>query len=187
VARLTRHRAVRVAALLLGAALAVPAAGEPAVWQIDPSASRLEFTAEQAGATFRGAFTRFEADVRFDAGDLGGSRARVRIPTSSVATDDDERDGILRGPGWFESEAFPESVFEATSFSATADGFRANGTLTVRQTTVPVVFDFSLTPEGLRGRAVLDRIALGLGLGEWADATWVGHEVTVDVVLVRMP
>ena len=176
----------RLIALVLTFCCAGAVAAEPAPWAIDYPASRLEFEAEQAGAEFRGAFDRFEADVRFDSNDLASSRARVRVRTTSVATEDDERDGILRGAGWFESDAFPEAIFEASTFEPTADGFRASGTLTIRTTTVPVTFEFVLTEAGLRGSAELDRLALGLGLGEWADPSWIGHPVRVDVVLVRM-
>jgi len=177
----------RLIAFLLAACATVSAAAEPPAWQIDYGASRIAFEAEQAGAAFRGVFGRFEAEVRFDPADLAASHALVRVPTATVATEDDERDGILRGAGWFESDAFPDAVFEAASFAATPGGFRATGTLTIRTVTVPVTFDFSLTDDGLRGSAELDRIALGLGLGEWADATWIGHRVEVDVVLVRVP
>jgi polyisoprenoid-binding protein YceI len=171
--------------ILLAALASASATEAPPHWQIDYSASRLGFVAEQAGAAFSGAFARFEADVRFAPDALDASSARVRIVTASVATEDDERDSILRGAGWFESAAFAEAVFDATSFVATQTGFRASGTLTVRETTAPVTFDFALTNAGLRGTAELDRFALGLGLGDWADESWIGRTVRVEVELVR--
>jgi polyisoprenoid-binding protein YceI len=173
---------------LLFVALAIPAAAEIGRWQIDYGASRLGFTAEQAGAEFDGAFETFDADVRFDPAALGQSRATVFIDTASVNTSDKERDGILRGAGWFEVEAFPRAQFAASTFVATDAGFAATGELTIRGASVPVTFQFSLTEHDgrveLTGTASLDRFALGLGLGDWADTEWVGQNVRVNVTLV---
>ena len=33
----------------------------------------------------------------------------------------------------------------------------------------------------LQGKATLDRIALGVGTGDWEDTTWVGQFVEVEV------
>ena len=79
------------------------AAAEPNRWTIDYASSRIAFTAEQAEAPFDGAIKTFEADVRFDPAQLAGSSADVQIDTASVATSDKERDGILRGTGWFDA------------------------------------------------------------------------------------
>jgi polyisoprenoid-binding protein YceI len=177
---------IRPLALAVLVALAEPVIeAEPEAWQIDYGASRLEFVAEQAGEEFRGRFGRFEADVAFDPADLEASAVIVRVDTGSVATGDDERDGILRGDGWFESARFAQARFEVERFEARDGGFRAHGALTIRDQSVPVVFDFDLTPAGLRGTAVLDRLAFGLGTGEWADPEWIGLSVRVEAVLER--
>ena len=36
----------------------------------------------------------------------------------------------------------------------------------------------------LDGQARLDRLALGVGTGDWTDTTWVGQFVDVDVSVV---
>jgi polyisoprenoid-binding protein YceI len=174
--------------LLVSCLTAIPAAAEPGRWQIDYAASRLGFTAEQAGAKFAGEFKSFDADVHFDPSAIAGSSATVNVETGSVATANGERDGILRGTGWFEVEAFPRATFTAHEFVKTDTGFAARGELLIRQTRVPVTFAFSLKESAdhveLTGTAQLDRLALGLGLGDWADTKWIGKDVTVNVTLV---
>src|SRR5262249_2336212 len=91
----------RVVSVLLWCVSASVFAAEPARWTIDYSASKLGFTAEQAEAPFDGSFGKFDADVRFDPTALTDSRAEVTIDTASVATANKDRDGILRGTGWF--------------------------------------------------------------------------------------
>ena len=163
-------------------------AAEPARWTIDYAASRIGFTAEQAEAPFEGAFKTFEADVRFDPNALAESRADVQIDTASVATSDKERDGILRGAGWFESEQFPKARFTAKEFVKTPTGFDAHGEVTIRSASVPVTLHFTLKDAGghveLHGDADLDRFAFQLGLGDWADTKWIGKAVHVAVTLV---
>jgi len=163
-------------------------AAEPARWTIDYGASKLGFTAEQAEARFDGSFGKFDADVRFDPSALGDSRAEVSIDTASVATANSDRDSVLRGDGWFESPKFPNARFVAKEFAKTNDGFEARGDLTIRTTSVPVKFVFTVAQTGnrveLNGTAELDRLAFGLGTGEWADPKAIGTKVTVVVKLV---
>ena len=126
--------------------------------------------------------------MRFDPEALAQSSADVQIDTASVATADKERDGILRGPGWFESEQFPRARFTAKEFVKTKDGFEAHGQLAIRSVTAPVIFRFTLNDAGgrleLQGNADLDRFAFQLGLGDWADTKWIGKTVHVAVTLV---
>ena len=179
---------MKALAVLFAAICCQGAAAEPNRWAIDYSASRLGFTAEQAEASFDGAFTKYDADVRFDPNALADSRVEVLIDTASVATLDKERDGILRGTGWFEVESFPQAHFAAKEFVRTAAGFEARGELGIRAATVPVVFRFTLTEKDgrieLHGTADLDRFAFGLGLGDWADTKWIGRNVQVVVTLI---
>jgi len=177
-------------AALFGVALLVcpSVAAEPGRWTIDYASSRIAFTAEQAEAPFDGGFKTFEADVRFDPTALSESRADVQIDTSSVSTADKERDGILTGSGWFESEQFPRAHFVAKEFAKTSDGYEARGELTIRSVTLPVIFRFTLKDAGgrfeLHGGADLDRLAFQLGLGDWADPKWIGKTVHVAVTLI---
>ena len=176
---------VRLIALALLAAAASAWSAEPPAWSIDYAKSRISFVAEQAGAKFPGRFERFEADVHFDPKALANSFAVVRVETASVATDDGERDSILRGDGWFESDKHADARFEARAFEAVASGYRAQGTLSIGDKSTPVVFEFRLTDAGLAGSCDLDRLNLGLGLGDWADEKWIGRSVHVDVVVAR--
>ncbi|NJN51776.1 MAG: YceI family protein [Gammaproteobacteria bacterium] len=161
------------------------------LWQIDEQRSSLEFVAEQAGAKFRGRIARFDAQVRFDSDRLAESRAEVAIDMRTATTYESERDGIMQGAGWFETAAFPHARFEAAQFVRTGNGFTARGQLVVRGVAHPVAFDFTVEAAGeaqrLEGRALLDRVALGLGLGEWADPAWIGTDVAVEVVLMTAP
>ena len=75
----------------------------------------------------------------------------------------------------------------ATQSIRTAEdgGFVADALLTVKGEPHPIIFSFTVLEQDellvLKGGARLDRLALGIGTGEWADPTWVGQFVDVDV------
>lgn len=180
------------AAVALALALVTGAASAATPWSMDAAASRLTFTATQAGARFTGRFTRFDADIRFDALDPATSRMAVRIATASVDTYDEQRDSALRGPDFFWSEAYPEALFTAQRVSAAGTGWIATGQLTLRGVTRPVSvhFAFAKLPDGsarLEGSATLRRLDFGVGQGEWSSTQWAGDGVDVAFALRLTP
>ena len=158
-------------------------------WNIDYDASFIRFTGIQAGATFEGAWQSWLADIRFSESNLTASAFDVIINTAAVDTKDDDRDSTLAEAEWFDSDNFPEARFVAKRFSP-ADGgdFTADGELYVKAHAVPVSLRFNVTEDGgrrvLAGSAVLDRLALRVGTGEWVDTTWIGRDVSVEVRVV---
>ncbi|MFK8015480.1 MAG: YceI family protein [Gammaproteobacteria bacterium] len=162
-----------------------PASSALPVWELDDASSRIEFVADQAGASFTGTWERFEATLQFDNAALEQSRFDVTIDTTTMATNDAERDDTLTQKDWFDVEQFPQAFFRATAFEPTQDGFVAHGQLVIKAKSVATDLMFSVTEDGdkrvLNGTATLDRLALGVGTGEWTDTTWVGQTVIVKV------
>ncbi len=159
-----------------------------APWQVDYERSSIRFTAEQAGAPFQGSWDDWQADIRMQGVDDAFS-AEVIIRTNAVSTGDTERDSTLQGGDWFDVANYPEARFSTDTLRTLQDGsFEAPGNLTIRGANTPVVFRFAIDeqPNGvlvLNGNADLDRLALGVGTGEWLDTTWVGADVTLAVTL----
>jgi len=154
------------------------------MWVIDYESSTIEFTAEQAGAPFTGMFSSWHADIQFDPKQLDNSVARVTIELASVDTKDTDRDETLAQAEWF---AGGTARFKASEFARLkANEYKAtNATLAFAGLAHPVVFTFSLEnfedKRVLTGHARLDRLALGVGTGDWRDTTWVGGIVEVDI------
>ena len=154
-------------------------------WRVDADASRISFTADQAGAEFTGHWPEFTARLHFDADRLDEARFSVSVDTRSPSTNDEERDTTLIGAEWFDSANYPGAFYKASEFEKTEDGFVAKGSLTIKNNVVATPLTFTVSVDGARrvldGRATLDRLALGLGTGDWSDTTWVGQNVVVDV------
>ena len=163
-----------------------PAPPKPApVWNIDLAASSINFTAEQAGAPFTGQWTDWSADMRFAADALETSGFDVAIRVAGVDTRDGDRDSTLQDAEFFDADSFPEVRFVTGAIRAEGDGFVAASTLIVKGVEHPVTFSFNVVADGdartLTVTSRLDRLALGVGTGEWADTEWVGQFVDVAV------
>lgn len=165
---------------------------EAADWTVDSAKSQIGFIGTHAGSTFEGRFTNWTADIRFDPADLLSAQAVVVIKTASAETGNALYDSTLPGEDWFNTQVYGEAVFRAESFEALSDDtFRADGTLTIRDKTLPVSLDFSLKTEGttavMTATHTLDRLAYGLGATSDPAADWVSREIelTISVTALR--
>jgi polyisoprenoid-binding protein YceI len=153
-------------------------------WSVEREQSALRFAATAQGEEFEGRFQRFSASIRFDPADLDSSRFEVDIALASVDSMNSERDEMLAEPEFFDTRRQPTATYRAERFEALADGrFRADGTLSLRGVPQPVPLDFTWTETGgsavLEGSATLDRLAFGVGSGEWADTDAIAAQVQV--------
>lgn len=153
--------------------------------------STLGFSATYQGEAFEGRFADFAPAIRFDPADLAGSRFEVRIELASAGTDNDERDELLLGEGFFDSGTEAQAVYLADAFRALGgDRYVADGVLTLRGISrpVPLVFTWTAGAEPvLEGEARLSRLAFKVGEGEWADTGLLPDEVTVHTRLRLTP
>ncbi len=100
-------------------------------YSIDPSHSSVGFEVRHMGiATVRGAFKRFEGSI--DAtGDVPVLQGSVEV--ASVDTSDENRDGHLKAPDFFDVDQYPEISFHTTALQPTEDGkLRLAGEITIK-------------------------------------------------------
>ena len=107
----------------------------------------------------------------------------------SVSTTFSQVANTLKTVEWFNAALFPVAIFKARSFKKLiGDQYQANGTLTIRDKTVPVVLNFSLDEYGpqsakVTGSTMIKRTKFGIGQGEWLSTAVVKDEVQVNFVL----
>ena len=130
-------------------ATTTPAAGtatEPrskTTWAIDTAHSHVGFGIKHLMiATVRGSFTQVQGTVAVDERDPTTATIDITIPTASVTTGDEKRDGHLRSPDFFDVERYPNMTFRSKRVEATSgEAFRVVGDLTIRDVTREVVLD----------------------------------------------
>jgi polyisoprenoid-binding protein YceI len=115
----------------------LPAGRIPAgTYAIDPSHSSVGFEVRHMGiATVRGAFRSFAGSI--DATDRPVLSGTVQV--DSINTGDEQRDGHLKSPEFFDTERHPSISFSTTAIEAAEEGrIRLVGGITIKGTTKPI-------------------------------------------------
>jgi polyisoprenoid-binding protein YceI len=106
-------------------------------YNIDASHSSVGFEVKHMGiATVRGAFRRFAGTI--DASD-SAPVLKGTVEVASVDTGDENRDGHLKAPDFFDADQYPEIAFHTTSLDENTDGkVKLAGEITIKGTTKPI-------------------------------------------------
>jgi polyisoprenoid-binding protein YceI len=156
-------------------------------WQVDAAKSTLAFKGTYQNGPFDGKFKKFDAAISFDENDTAKDRFDVKVDLASVDTQSSERDDTLRTADFFDTAKFPQAHFITQSFEKAADGtLQANGSLTIRDQSKPVVLKVKFVGAGdsatLDVDTTLKRLDFGLGTGsDWSD---IGKDIAVHGHLV---
>ncbi|GHB99596.1 YceI family protein [Thermomonas carbonis] len=146
--------------------------------------STLTFAGSYQGDVFTGRFPGFATAFRFDPKQLATSKLVVSIPLATAATSNADYDGELRGTSFFDSAKFPRATYNATKFRALGGNrYAADGVLTLRGVSKPVVLEFTWTPGAapvLAGKATVKRLAFGVGGGDWADTALIPDVIAIS-------
>jgi len=167
------------AALPVGGALAaVPSA------QLVAAQSQIGFVTHQMGVPVAGNFSRFDAQVEFDAAHPERGRFVIGVDLGSVVlpTSDAMREVVK--PGWFDAAHFPRAEFASRSVQAVKPGqYEVAGRLTIKGRGVDVVVPVRLERSGpltvASGSLGVKRLSFAIGDGEWSDTSLVADEVEI--------
>lgn len=109
------------------------------IWNLDPTHANVDFSVKHmAISTVRGSFDKFTASGETDDATGMPTKLTMEIDAASVNTNNEQRDGHLRSPDFFDVANHPQIVFEATSFRREGDEYVVDGQLTMRGVTHPV-------------------------------------------------
>ena len=178
---------------LVTPALAAEQPVDPSKWRVGPRSS-IGFNSAWSQGAITGNFRRFTADITFDPDQLDRSSATVTVDMSSLSAGTAEQQSALVGDDWFAIGAYPQAVFTAKRFRHRGgDRYRADGSLKLRGISRPLSLDFTLRISGdiarVSGTATIDRVAFGVGQGEWSSTADIPANVTVNIALqaIRIP
>jgi polyisoprenoid-binding protein YceI len=183
--------------LMLGGA---PAVAEAPQWTVDAKSSRITFTAKQMQVPIPARFAKFAATVRFDPGDLPGSKVSIDIDVASVSTPNRDIETEIKREPWFDVAQHPTARFETVAFTHKGgERYDAAGRLTLRGVTKTItlpatihIIDDPGQPGSLRAQAggdvTVSRTAFGIGQGQWRDIAVVADEVVIHFeITARRP
>ena len=110
-------------------------------WVLDPTHSEILFKVKHLMITnVKGEFRTFSGEI--DGEDFSKSKAKIIIDSSSVFTNNEDRDKHLKSADFFDVEKFADLVFESTAFEKVDDdNYKLTGSLTMKGVTNDVTLD----------------------------------------------
>jgi polyisoprenoid-binding protein YceI len=114
-----------------------PASIPAGVYNVDPKHSSVGFAVRHMGiATVRGSFRQFEGkiDATGDAPTLEGV-----VQVASITTGDEQRDGHLLAPEFFDAQRHPQIRFHSTATEGADEGtIRLSGEIEIKGVSKPI-------------------------------------------------
>jgi polyisoprenoid-binding protein YceI len=110
-------------------------------YQIDPVHSHLQFAVRHLMVSnVRGTFTGVKGTVNYDPANPAATTVDAVIDVNTVNTNDEQRDGHLKSPDFFDAAQYPVMTFKGTQVEKESDSeFKVTGNLTLHGVTKPVV------------------------------------------------
>jgi len=164
-------------------------------WNIDNAHSSVRFTVEHLVISeVDGTFKTFSGDITSSKPDFTDANINFTIDVNSINTDNERRDGHLKGPDFFDAAKYPNMTFKSTSFKKVSEKkYELKGNLTIRDVTKPVTFDvvyggtvkdpYGNNKAGFKATSVISRSAFGL---KWNNMTEAGGAVVGDDVTITI-
>lgn len=182
---------LRHAFLALAAALALPAlaAAEAPVYTLDTAHTNVGFSVRHFLTQVPGRFSEFGGTIAYDPANPTQATVEVTVQAASINTGNDQRDGHLRSPDFFDVEKFPTLSFKSTKIEAgSGDQLMVTGDFTLhgvtKSITVPVdVLGVMGEKAGFSTSFTIDRKDYGIVWNRALDqgGTILGDDVKVQI------
>ena len=106
-------------------------------WNLDPAHSEITFKVRHMMiSNVKGEFKNFNVDLESEDENFRNVKASASIDTSSISTNNTDRDNHLKSAEFFNAEAHPQITFETDSLNE-----EVTGNLTINGVTKPVKLD----------------------------------------------
>ncbi len=163
-------------------------------WAVDKAHSNVKFTVtHMAVSEVDGSFRVFDGTMEHTKSDFSDAKVTFSIDVNSINTDNENRDGHLKGDDFFSAAQYPQIKFVSTSMKAMGGNkYQLAGNMTVKDVSKPVVFDVTYggvvntgkgKKAGFKAKATINRFDYNL---KWNRAMEAGGLVVgenVDVVI----
>jgi polyisoprenoid-binding protein YceI len=189
-------------ATLALATLTIAAGPTPMKWNVDVPHTGIEFSVNHFFTPVSGKFDDYQIDLTFDRENPANSSVEVRIDVQSINTGNERRDNHLLSGDFFEAEKYPHITFRSEEVRAQGENeLIARGPLTIKDKTHQVELPIRILgikdiPAEMREmlggveqvasfqtELEIDRSDYGVGVGSWAAALVVGHEVGIEIAV----
>jgi polyisoprenoid-binding protein YceI len=122
-------------------ALFIVSAAQAADYDVDASHSNVDFKIRHMMSKVNGNFGKFSGTFSFDAKKPEAAKGTFTVEATSINTNNEKRDGHLKGEDFFNVGKFPTLTFSTTGFKKAGKAFAMKGDLTLLGVTKPVTFN----------------------------------------------
>ena len=166
-----------------------------ATWKLDPTHTEVKFKVKHlVVSTVTGQFNIFDGTVESDKPDFSDAKIFFKAEVNSIDTKNEQRNGHLKSPDFFDVENFPKLTFVSKSIKKKSDDeYEVVGDMTIRGTTKEQKLNvtYNGTVKGFGGIDVagfeitgkLNRFDYGL---QWNALTEVGGVVVAEEVKLEI-
>jgi polyisoprenoid-binding protein YceI len=178
--------------LFMGLSLSIVSFAQQ-TWHLDKAHSSVRFSVtHMVVSEVDGSFKDFSAEVKAEKPDFSDLSTTFTIQVKSVNTDNENRDGHLKGPDFFDAEKYPAITFTNTSIKKISDNkYELEGDLTMRGVTKKVKWELKYNGTvkdskgndhaGFKATTVINRKDYGVSWNKVLDNG--GMTVSDDVAL----
>jgi polyisoprenoid-binding protein YceI len=163
-------------------------------WTVDKGHSNVKFTVTHMTVSeVEGSFKIFDGTVEHTKADFSDAKVNFTVDVNSVFTDNERRDGHLKGDDFFNAAQFPAMKFVSTSMKPLGNNkYQLSGNLTIRDVTKPVVFDVTYggtvntgrgRKSGFKAKTTINRFDYNL---KWDRAVEAGGLVVAKDVDIQL-
>ncbi|MDI9859190.1 YceI family protein [Flectobacillus roseus] len=119
-------------------------------WSVDKAHSKIGFSVvHMMLSDVDGSFKKFDASITSSKEDFSDAVFEFTIDVNTINTDNDTRDGHLKGDGFFDTANYPSITFKSNSVQkGSGKALKVTGDLTMHGVTKPVTFDVTLNGIG---------------------------------------
>jgi polyisoprenoid-binding protein YceI len=127
------------------AAMMMAAASYAQTWTLDKAHAKLGFSiTHMMVSDVDGMFKNFDASITSSKPDFSDAVFTMTAQTNSIFTDQEKRDGHLRGADFFDAEKYPTITFKSKSLKKSGNNaYKVSGDLTMHGVTKPVTLELS--------------------------------------------
>lgn len=177
---------------LIAAALVLSAATFAQTWTVDKAHSRIGFSATHLTISqIKGSFKNFDSKITSSKDDFSDAVIEFTAETSSINTDNEQRDNHLKSPDFFDAAQFTTVTFKSVAFVKTAPKqYKLTGDLTLHGVKKTVVLDVVLNgtttnpmnKKTIAGFKIAGNIKRSdFGVGPSLPVAIVGEDVSLEI------
>lgn len=163
-------------------------------YKIDPMHSEVSFKVKHLMiSTVTGNFTQFDATLQAEKADFSDAKIAFEADINSISTNNEQRDGHLKSPDFFDAANHPKFTFESSSLKHKAGSdYLLEGNLSLHGVTKAIELDveyagkmvdpYGNEKHGFEINGKINRKDFGLG---WGAVTEAGGVVVSDEVKIH--